>query len=51
MARYRGTVNGPRVPGGVVHLFPVDLRKALVANPTALGAWKDITPEHKPEPN
>ncbi|MCU1451411.1 MAG: hypothetical protein JWP02_3581, partial [Acidimicrobiales bacterium] len=32
------------MPGGVVHKLPGDLRKALIANPTALGAWKDITP-------
>lgn len=37
-------MSNPRVPGGVVHKLPVDLRKALVANPTALIAWKDITP-------
>jgi uncharacterized protein YdeI (YjbR/CyaY-like superfamily) len=33
-----------RVPGGVVHRLPVDLRAALVANSTALAAWSDITP-------
>jgi uncharacterized protein YdeI (YjbR/CyaY-like superfamily) len=33
-----------RVPGGVVHKLPPDLRKALIANATALDAWKDITP-------
>jgi hypothetical protein len=33
-----------RVPGGVVHELPADLRKALVANTTALDAWMDITP-------
>jgi uncharacterized protein YdeI (YjbR/CyaY-like superfamily) len=27
-----------------VHDLPPDLRRALIANPTALGAWKDITP-------
>jgi len=32
------------VPGGVVHKLPADLRKALIANPTALDAWQDITP-------
>jgi hypothetical protein len=32
------------VPGGVVHKLPADLRKALIANITALHAWKDITP-------
>ena len=34
----------PRVPGGVVHKLPGDLRLALIGNPTALMAWKDITP-------
>ncbi len=33
-----------RVPGGVVHELPDDLRKALVANRAALAAWNDITP-------
>ncbi|HXY95104.1 MAG TPA: YdeI/OmpD-associated family protein [Acidimicrobiia bacterium] len=33
-----------RVPGGVVHELPADLRRALTANPIALHAWKDITP-------
>lgn len=33
-----------RVPGGVVHSLPLDLRKALIANPAVLDAWKDITP-------
>jgi uncharacterized protein YdeI (YjbR/CyaY-like superfamily) len=32
------------MPGGVVHEMPTDLRSALAANPTALAAWKDITP-------
>ncbi len=41
---YRGPVSGPRVPGGVVHKLPGDLREALIANPAVLGAWKDITP-------
>jgi Bacteriocin-protection, YdeI or OmpD-Associated len=41
---YHGPVSGQRVPGGVVHELPADLRKALVANATALDAWKDITP-------
>lgn len=39
-----GAVSGPRVPGGVVHKLPPDLRTALIANATALDAWKDITP-------
>jgi hypothetical protein len=42
--RYRGLVSSQRVPGGVVHKLPADLRKALIANPTALDAWQDITP-------
>jgi Bacteriocin-protection, YdeI or OmpD-Associated len=42
--RYRCLVSSQRVPGGVVHKLPADLREALVANTTALGAWKDITP-------
>jgi uncharacterized protein YdeI (YjbR/CyaY-like superfamily) len=37
-------VSSNRVPGGVVHKLPLDLRKALIANPTALAVWKDITP-------
>jgi len=37
-------VSGQRVPGGVVHELPADLREALIANATALDAWKDITP-------
>jgi uncharacterized protein YdeI (YjbR/CyaY-like superfamily) len=37
-------VTNPRVLGGVVHKLPGDLRKALIANPTALNAWQDITP-------
>jgi len=37
-------VSSPQVPGGVVHKLPGDLRNALIANPTALDAWKDITP-------
>ncbi len=44
LTRYRHPVSGPRVPAGVVHKLPGDLRKALIANPTALDAWKDITP-------
>jgi uncharacterized protein YdeI (YjbR/CyaY-like superfamily) len=37
-------VSVERVPGGVVHKLPSDLRTALLANAPALGAWKDITP-------
>jgi len=41
---YREVVGGDRVPGGVVHELPADLRDALVANTAALDAWNDITP-------
>lgn len=44
LTHYSRPVSGPRVPGGVVHKLPADLRKALIANPTALDAWNDITP-------
>jgi len=44
LARYRGPVSSARVLGGVVHKLPGDLRKALIANPTAIDAWKDIRP-------
>jgi hypothetical protein len=37
-------MSGKRVPGGVVHQLPADLRAALIANTTALTAWTDITP-------
>jgi uncharacterized protein YdeI (YjbR/CyaY-like superfamily) len=37
-------VSSARVPGGVVHKLPSDLRTALIADATALDAWKDITP-------
>jgi hypothetical protein len=43
-AHYHRPVSDPRVPGGVVHKLPADLRKALIANTTAFDAWKDITP-------
>jgi uncharacterized protein YdeI (YjbR/CyaY-like superfamily) len=32
------------IPGGVVHVLPLDLAEALSKNATALTAWKDITP-------
>ena len=37
-------MGGQRVPGGVVHKLPADLRQALIGNDAALAAWKDITP-------
>jgi uncharacterized protein YdeI (YjbR/CyaY-like superfamily) len=33
-----------RLPGGVVHQLPADLRKTLLGNAAALEAWTDITP-------
>jgi len=39
-----GSAKTQRVPGGVVHRLPADLRAALVANEAALRAWVDITP-------
>ena len=42
--RYPAPVSSHRVPGGVVHKVPGDLRMALIANTAALDAWKDITP-------
>jgi hypothetical protein len=42
--RYSRPMSRPRVPSGVVHKLPGDLREALIANPTALDAWVDITP-------
>jgi uncharacterized protein YdeI (YjbR/CyaY-like superfamily) len=43
-ALYHQPVSGQRVPGGVVHELPADLRTALIANAPALDAWKHITP-------
>ncbi len=37
-------MNSQRVPGGVVHKLPADLREALLASTTAFDAWNDITP-------
>jgi len=42
--KYHQPVSTERLPGGVVHKLPADLREALIANATALDAWKDITP-------
>lgn len=39
-----GSMSAPKVPGGVVHALPADLRKALIGNAVALAAWNDITP-------
>jgi uncharacterized protein YdeI (YjbR/CyaY-like superfamily) len=36
-------MSSQRVPGGVVHKLPADLRETLITSPAALGAWKDIT--------
>ncbi len=41
---YVDLVSGPRLPGGVVHKLPGDLREALIASSIARDAWHDITP-------
>ncbi|HMU26475.1 MAG TPA: YdeI/OmpD-associated family protein [Solirubrobacterales bacterium] len=33
-----------KLPGGVVHKLPADLRSELIEHEAALAAWKDITP-------
>ena len=33
-----------KISGGVAHDLPIDLRKALVADPKALGIWETLTP-------
>ena len=43
-ACYLSHMTSNRVPGGVVHKLPDDLRDALLANSKALAAWADITP-------
>ena len=43
LTRYCRFMNSVRVPGGAVHRLPGDLREALLANPVALAAWRDIT--------
>ena len=37
-------MNKISLPDGTVHQLPVDLRKALLANDSALKAWNEITP-------
>jgi uncharacterized protein YdeI (YjbR/CyaY-like superfamily) len=37
-------MSSKRVPGGVVHELPADLREALLDSAEAMAAWKDITP-------
>ncbi|HSX53581.1 MAG TPA: YdeI/OmpD-associated family protein [Patescibacteria group bacterium] len=32
------------ISGGVVHKMPLDLRKALVSDESALKRWEDLTP-------
>jgi len=44
LTRYCRAVRSPRVPGGVVHQLPNDLREALITYPSVLDAWMDITP-------
>ncbi|MEO8699014.1 MAG: YdeI/OmpD-associated family protein [Kofleriaceae bacterium] len=37
-------MSSQRIPGGVAHKLPADLRAALIANTTALELWKGLTP-------
>ncbi|MBS3092376.1 YdeI/OmpD-associated family protein [Candidatus Pacearchaeota archaeon] len=37
-------MNKKEISKGVVHVVPVDLRKALTSNQAALVAWEDLTP-------
>jgi uncharacterized protein YdeI (YjbR/CyaY-like superfamily) len=39
-----GSTKAPKLPGGVVHELPADLRDGLRASEQALAAWLDITP-------
>jgi len=32
------------ISGGVAHVLPADLKKALASDPKALAKWEDITP-------
>jgi hypothetical protein len=33
-----------KISGGTVHKMPMDLSKALIADPKVLALWEDITP-------
>lgn len=33
-----------KIPGGLMHQMPEDLRKAITASPKVREAWEDITP-------
>ncbi len=36
-------MTGKKISGGVVHIVPEDLKKALISNPKAILAWEDIS--------
>ena len=38
------SMSSRRIPGGVVHRLPRDLRETLLTSTTAIDAWTDITP-------
>jgi uncharacterized protein YdeI (YjbR/CyaY-like superfamily) len=38
------STKAPKLPGGVVHELPADLREGLGSSKEALAAWLDITP-------
>ena len=44
MATKLGKKINKKIPGGVAHKLPSDLRKVLTSDPRALAAWEDITP-------
>ncbi len=37
-------MNKKKIPGGLVHAMPADLKKVLLADKAALAKWEDITP-------
>ncbi len=39
-----GSTKTQKLPGGVVHELPADLREGLTSSDEALAAWLDITP-------
>lgn len=41
---YDEAMSKQKLPGGVVHDLPADLRDAILANDRALATWEDITP-------
>lgn len=44
LSRYDSGVSGERLPGGVAHELPADLREGLSGSVVAIDVWMDITP-------